>query len=424
MKSFPSAPIRRIAQGGGLFTDGDWIETPFITGKGVRLIQTGNVGIGVYREQGFRYITQDSFTRLRCTEVKPDDLLISRLADPVGRCCLAPDLGTKMITSVDVAILRPRPGSADNRYLNYYMSSTRHLDAIAAMSRGGTRERVSRDQLGSVDVLTPPLRAQRAIADYLDRETARIDALIAAKRRMVELVLEQFNVARIDLVVDREKQVRQEAPSWLGSIPNQWQLRRLKFVAKMESGHTPDKKIDAYWIDCTIPWITLNDVSDLEATWRFVEPTNAVNERGLENSSAHVLPEDAVVLSRDATVGRSALLGRPMAVSQHFVAWVCESELMPEYLLNVIRGPMQRLFGSLTAGATIATIGMPDLNQLIVPIPPIEDQGRIICQIAAIEEHFTKTGDCIRKQIGLLQEKRQALITAAVSGQIEIPEAA
>ncbi|MCA1771075.1 MAG: hypothetical protein LC652_14425, partial [Halomonas sp.] len=84
------------------FTDGDWVESPFITDEGVRLIQTGNIGVGEYREQGFRYIAENTFEKLKCTEFRPNDVLICRLADPVGRACLAPDLDGRMITSVDV----------------------------------------------------------------------------------------------------------------------------------------------------------------------------------------------------------------------------------------------------------------------------------------------------------------------------------
>ena len=103
--------VSRIAavarRGSGTFTDGDWVELPYITDSGIRLIQTGNIGIGSYREQGFRYIEESSFDELRCTEIDPGDVLICRLADPVGRACLAPKLGVRMITSVDVCILKP-----------------------------------------------------------------------------------------------------------------------------------------------------------------------------------------------------------------------------------------------------------------------------------------------------------------------------
>src|SRR5207237_1224407 len=128
-------PLKRLADhAGGLFTDGDWIESPFITDEGVRLVQTGNIGIGLYKEQGFRYVSEETFVSLRCTEVRSDDVLICRLADPVGRACLAPDLGCKMIASVDVAILRPS-SEHDRRFLTYYLSSDSYLGYLQAICR-------------------------------------------------------------------------------------------------------------------------------------------------------------------------------------------------------------------------------------------------------------------------------------------------
>jgi type I restriction enzyme S subunit len=182
--------LRELAASGyRTFTDGDWIETPYITDEGVRLIQTGNVGIGNYREQGFRYVSDETFTALRCTEVLPGDVLICRLADPVGRACLAPDLGTKMITSVDVCILRPST-AVDRRFIVYALTNNLYLQHAGNIARGGTRDRVSRSQLGAVKVAVPPIEEQEQIANFLDDVTARIDELRRTLGRQLELLEE------------------------------------------------------------------------------------------------------------------------------------------------------------------------------------------------------------------------------------------
>ena len=155
--------ISRIARDGkNSFTDGDWIEVPYITDNGVRLIQTGNVGIGKYREQGFRYIDPVSFDELNCTEVYPGDILICRLADPVGRACLAPKLGIRMITSVDVCILKPSE-KFYAKYVVYLLSANGYLDFVKSIARGSTRSRISRSMLGAIKIPSPPLSEQRAI---------------------------------------------------------------------------------------------------------------------------------------------------------------------------------------------------------------------------------------------------------------------
>lgn len=105
------------------FIDGDWIESPHITESGIRLIQTGNIGIGAFVDKNKRYISEDSFTSLNCKEVKVGDLLICRLAEPAGRACVVPDIQeSKMITSVDVTIVRVNTTLVIANYLEYYFS--------------------------------------------------------------------------------------------------------------------------------------------------------------------------------------------------------------------------------------------------------------------------------------------------------------
>jgi type I restriction enzyme S subunit len=156
-------------EGRKTFTDGDWIESPYITDSGVRLLQTGNVGIGEFKEKGFRYVSEASFKKLNCTEVKPNDVLICRLDGPVGRSCLAPDLGVKVITSVDNAILKPND-DFDPRYIVYLTNCSPWIEWIADLCRvgGGFRLRVSRTMLGDQRIPSPPFEEQVQISDQLD----------------------------------------------------------------------------------------------------------------------------------------------------------------------------------------------------------------------------------------------------------------
>ena len=103
---------------------------------------------------------------------------------------------------------------------------------------------------------------------------------------------------------------------WLGEIPAHWEVNRVKWVARMESGHTPDKKVDAYWDDGIIPWVSLNDTSRLKNQDYISDTEYCTNELGLKNSSARLLPPRSVVFSRDATIGLCAITERSMAVSQ------------------------------------------------------------------------------------------------------------
>ena len=238
--SWNSYPLRTLARSGqDTFIDGDWIESPYITNEGIRLIQTGNIGTGVFREQGFRYISPQSFKELGCTEVFPGDVLICRLAEPVGRACLAPRLDSRMITSVDVAILKPGKQVVP-RFLVYAMSSSEYLGYMESQCRGGTRDRVSRSFLGSVRLALPDnWLEQAAIATFLDSETAKIDALVADFRTMIELLQEKRQAVishAVTMGLDPTVPMKDSGVEWLGEVPEHWGVVRLKFLATVQTG--------------------------------------------------------------------------------------------------------------------------------------------------------------------------------------------
>lgn len=147
-----------------------------------------------------------------------------------------------------------------------------------------------------------------------------------------------------------------------------------------------------------------------------------ISDAGIANSSARLLPARTVVLSRDATVGRTAIMGIPMATSQHFAAWICGPLLDPEYLWVLFQDAMQPFFDSFQNGSTIRTIGMGDLKAFRIPLPPLEEQRRIV---AYLDDETVKIDALIAETerfIELALERRSALVTAAVTGQIDVRE--
>ena len=108
-----------------------------------------------------------------------------------------------------------------------------------------------------------------------------------------------------------------------------------------------------------------------------------------------------------------------MAVSQHFIAWICGPELIPEYLLFAMRC-MQQELERLTTGATIRTIGMPDVRTLVIPLPSHDEQAAIVSYVQDLNLQAAKRLATIRRALALSRESRAALITAAVTGQIDV----
>ena len=184
-------PLCRVAaRPGALFIDGDWIESKNLSDEGIRYLTTGNVGEGEYKEQGYGFITDATFAELRCTEVRQGDILISRLNQPIGRACVVPVLGGRVVTSVDNVIVRP-DADFDARYLVFMLSSKAHFANMDGLARGTTMQRISRSVLGRVRFALPPLAEQTRIADFLLEECSAIDELAGEAHRGVDLLQER-----------------------------------------------------------------------------------------------------------------------------------------------------------------------------------------------------------------------------------------
>ena len=166
------------------FDDGDWIEAKDQSSLGVRLVQTGNVGVTEFidKADNKKWISEETFNRLNCEEIFPGDILISRLPEPAGRACIVPETGTRMITAVDCTIART---SAENSaaFIVQCLSTPGYFKWVNTCLAGGTRQRISRSMLGAYDVMVPPtIGEQKQIGAYFQR----LDHLITLHQRKVD----------------------------------------------------------------------------------------------------------------------------------------------------------------------------------------------------------------------------------------------
>ncbi len=423
--SWTVTPISRLSDSGRKsFVDGDWIESPYIQDSGVRLIQTGNVGVGVYREQGFRYVSDETFSDLNCTEVEPGDILICRLGDPVGRSCIAPDLGVKMLTSVDVCILKPGENE-DARFINYAISSQNFLGWVSSLVRGSTRDRVSRSMLGKFQVPRPPLWQQRVIADYLDRETAEIDAFIADQNELIGLLNERRAATITQAVtkgLDPSVPMKDSGIEWLGEIPVSWTALALKRNTTFLTSGSRDWA--GYYSDEGTPFIRIGNMTrgslylNMASTQHVTVPLGAEGERSR-------LRRGDVLFSITAYLGSVAIVGGAETgafISQHVALVRPNSKSLDARFLGycVLADWGQRQLNEQAYGGTKIQLSLRDIGRFQTTVPSIEEQQRI----ADYLDHETAEIDAAiadaKEAIKLSKERRAALISAAVTGKIDV----
>ena len=280
----------------------------------------------------------------------------------------------------------------------------------------------------------PPLDEQRAIAAYLDRETERIDALVAKKRLLIER-LEEYRTALITRTVTRglppeaaraagldpSPRLKPSGVEWLGEVPEHWEVGKVALAARrIQAGSTPPTANDEYYEDGTVPWF---GPSAFRVSLVLGEPTKLLNEVAICNGVVRRFEAGTVmVVTIGATVGKVGLLAVPASCNQQ-VTGITFNERM---VIPTFAGLQLSLLGDLLKGiapaATLPILSQSDIGHLAMLIPPLDEQRAIVAYLDDETELIDALVVRTEAAIERLQEYRTALITAAVTGKIDVRE--
>lgn len=320
-----------------------------------------------------------------------------------------------------------RPTRVDRRFLFYYLqSATFKQEGEASMTGAGGLKRVSPELLRQHHLPYPEVSTQRRIADYLDRETARIDALVAEKEKMLSL-LEEKRAALISRAVTRgltpDTPIKPSGLDWLGDIPAHWEVRRIRFIADFVGGSTPATKEDFFWAEGTVPWVSPKDMKS-RIIW---DTEDHLTPEGLEACASGLLaPGHVLIVVRSGILRHTipvAINAVPVALNQDIRAFLLKEEVVAEYLAWFIEGKQKSLIEQwCKAVTTVESVEMEYLRDSLMPIPPVEEQARIAEEISRKTARLDTIRTVTMESIALLKERRSALITAAVTGQLPLEE--
>lgn len=322
---------------------------------------------------------------------------LSRTAS-VGFSCI---LGSPMATSQDFVTWTCGPRLL-SRYLLWVLRGS--SEAIRERRAGSTHQTIYMPDIETLRTPVPSLSVQQAIADHLDWETARIDALIAAKRRMIELARE-----RLDLAI--RESVLGDGHGAYPVVP----LRRLWSVIDCKH-RTPTYCPSGY------PVVSPGDVvpGDLDLT----RCTRFVGRSDFEDltSGGRRPRRGDIIYSRNASIGIAAYVSTdaPFTMGQD-VCLITSSSQNQRYLTYVLNTLGLDQLEENKIGSTFSRVNIAQIKNLLVPAPTPDVQANAVERLDLMSESNSRLVDALRAQIDLLVERRQALITAAVTGEIEVP---
>ena len=396
--------IKTLGEVCDVFADGDWVESKDQSSDGIRLIQTGNVGEGVFKDRAnkARYISEATFNRLRCTEIVEGDCLVSRLPDPVGRSCILPDTGERMITAVDCTILRFNPKQLLPTFFNFYSQSYEYLTTVAKECSGTTRNRISRSNLGLTPIPVPPLAEQQRIVGLLDEAFEGL----ATARANAEKNLQN---ARALLESHLQSVFTQQGPGW----------RHDQLDALTEPNTPITYGVVKPGDEGEITFVRGGDlVRGKVRLTQLRTITRAVSDqyrrtllRGGELLICLVGQPGQVAVAPIELAG--ANIARQVGLIR--LKKMIDAEFVRYFLQSA---PGAEALGARESGSVQQVINLGELRQVLVHYPELTQQRKIVAGLEALETETQRLARLYERKLVALEALKNSLLHQAFSGEL------
>ncbi|MBU4305201.1 MAG: restriction endonuclease subunit S [Candidatus Omnitrophica bacterium] len=377
---------------------------------------------GIIKKEPFLFENAPSRAR---RIVKDGDTIVSTVRTYLRAIAAIDNPEEKLIVSTGFAVLRPR--KILPRYLSYVMRSPYVVETIVSKSVGVSYPAINASEIGFIKISVPDSDEQNLISDFLDRETGRIDELIAKKERLIELLKEK-RTALISRAVTKglnpNVRLKPSGVKWLGDVPEHWEVKRLKTSAnywvsnvdKVPAEHEQPVRL------CNYTDVYYNDFisSDMD-----MMETTATSE---EIKKFHLEIEDVVITKDseewdDIAISSLVIKTSPDMVCGYHLAMIrpLKRNLLGQYLARQFQSSaINHQFQIAATGVTRYGLPKSAIGEAIIPIPPIAEQQAIAEYLDKETGKIDSLIDKVTQAIEILKEYRTAIISAAVTGKIDV----
>lgn len=360
-------------------------------------------------------------------ELQPGDVLVSRAntKELVGSAAVVPE-GVRPRLLLCDKLFRIRPqDEVQARFLTYVLRTpaARHHYERDATGASGSMQNIGQDTLKNLCIPLPSGDEQTEITAFLDWRTAQIDALIAKKQTLIDRLREQRQsliAHHVTQGLSPQTPTRETAIPWLQRIPAHWDTIPLGFLTTMSGGMTPSMSNPEYW-DGDVPWVTPKDMKQAEV-W---DATDHVTDLALSETGLSLVPPGAtLIVVRGMILAHSfpaAMVRAPVTINQDMKALRCTDRLDSDYLFWCLNGFADVLI-NLAQESAHGTKKMESetIKKFVLPVPPLDEQQNIAKQLGKALQKIDQSNRLATEAIDRLTEYRSALITAAVTGQIDV----
>lgn len=398
------------------FVSGYSFDSESYTDDGVPIIRIGDIAETIDFESVKKVPTELSIG-LEKFNVKSGDILLALTGATIGK--------TAIYNSTEVALLNQRVAilrgkKLNQKYLTYFIASSIFKENIDYLCFGGAQENIGKSEIGSIIISYPTIEKQKEIVAYLDLEMAKIDKMVVKKQKMIELLKEKRQALITQAVtkgLDLKVKMKPSGIDWLGDIPEGWEVKKVKYLGRAIIGltYSPD------------------DVVNEDEGVLILRSSNIQNGLIELNDNVYVkkeIPEDLITKIGDILIcsrnGSVQLIGKNILIDENtanlsFGAFmtIFRSKYY-DFLYYFFNSSLFISQTGLFSTSTINQLTTSILNNMEIPLPPVETQKEIVKALKNKTANIDGMMKKVEMQIEKLQEYRQALITNAVTGKIMV----
>jgi type I restriction enzyme S subunit len=386
---------------------------------GVLFLRSQNVYDDGLRLDDAVFISEATDESMAVSRVQSGDVLLNITGASIGRSCAVPAGFQPANVNQHVCAIRPKSRDI-GPFLSWLFKSHPVKSQIDLAQNGAAREGLNFEQIGNMLVPIASLDEQATVTAFLDRETAKIDALVAEQEQLITLLKEKRQAVISHAVtkgLDPSVPMKDSGVEWLGEVPVHWAVSALSYLSFIETGSTPDRSEPRYW-NGAIPWLKTGEIN-----WEPIrEAEEFITEEGLANSAAKLSKPGTMLMAmygQGVTRGRVALLEIEAAYNQACAAISFGPRILPEFGRYFFMAAYEHIRegGNETSQMNLSA-GL--IAKFRLPVPPIGEQASIVRLLDKELSQLQVLGGEADKAISLLNERRAALISAAVTGQIDV----
>ena len=305
----------------------------------------------------------------------------------------------------------------DSGFLVFWLIHIQPL--LSLYSTSNTQENLNAEKVGNLPLYIPSLIEQKRISSFLDYETAKIDILIEKQKRLIELLIEKRQAVISHTVskgLNPDVTMKGSGVEWLGEVPEHWEVKSYRHASEIyrgKFGHRP--RNDPAFYDGEYPFIQTGDVARADKV--ITSYSQTLNEKG--KSVSQLFPKGTLVMAIAANIGDIAILGFESYAPDSVVGFKPYKNIDLEFLRYSFMGALPALEQTSTQ-STQANLNVDRIGAVKGVFPPLSEQIQIVSKLDSLLEFYTSIETKANQQIQLMQERRTALISAAVTGKIDV----